>query len=799
MAVGGAPPDAVTDWSAAESAGPLAVFGVRHHGPGSARSLVRALEAYQPDAILIEGPADADSLIAFVADEGLRPPVALLAYAADDPRISAFWPFADFSPEWQALRWAVGRGVEVGFCDLPATYVLASQQRTLLGDGEEPPGLPERTDGSGDETSDDTDPAAAALLEDPGRDPLATLAAAAGFDDPERWWEDLVESRLDGSSPFPGLTEAMAELRRHARPPRQRERQREAYMRQCIRARLRRGRERLAVVCGAWHAPALTWPLPPARHDTAVLRGLVKRAVRLTWVPWTHQRLSRASGYGAGITSPGWYRHLWTAPDAPVARWLTDVAGVLRQHDLPVSSAHVIEAVRLADTLATLRERPLAGLSEVTDATRAVLCDGNDDAVRLVMRTLVVGDVLGTVGERVPTVPLEADLVKTCRSLRIRREVQTRQWDLDLRRGIDRSRSELFHRLRILGLDWIRPARSEVENQGTFRETWTSRWRPELVLAVVEASVWGTTVADAAAERMGELILGASVDELARSLSDCLRADLPATVGELLAALSARAATDADVGHLMDALPQLARAQRYGDVRGTDGVALARVTEALLRRTCAALPQAAIGLDDDAAGALRRRIDAVSAALGLLSTPRGEGHPSAPSLRDEWWDTLRVLVDRPAVHELLQGRLVRILRDAGRIPDAARRLQLALSAGSPAERAAAWVEGFFGDGGVVLIHDVELLALFDSWVCGLSDHDFVVALPLVRRTLATFSAAERSTIGARIASSERGTPRPEEDAGFDPARARRAVQTVARLLGADLPEDDRPERSGSAP
>ena len=33
----------------------LHFFGIRHHGPGSARSLLKALEALQPDAVLIAG------------------------------------------------------------------------------------------------------------------------------------------------------------------------------------------------------------------------------------------------------------------------------------------------------------------------------------------------------------------------------------------------------------------------------------------------------------------------------------------------------------------------------------------------------------------------------------------------------------------------------------------------------------------------------------------------------------------------------------------------------------------------
>src|SRR5262245_60720449 len=100
------------------------LLGVRHHGPGSARAVRRALSAFQPEAVLIEGPPEADSLVQLAGDESMRAPVALLAYAADakDPKSrAAFWPFAEFSPEWQAIRWAVAHDVPVRFIDLPAS------------------------------------------------------------------------------------------------------------------------------------------------------------------------------------------------------------------------------------------------------------------------------------------------------------------------------------------------------------------------------------------------------------------------------------------------------------------------------------------------------------------------------------------------------------------------------------------------------------------------------------------------------------------------------------------------------
>ena len=767
-----------TGQDAAEERPPVEVFGIRHHGPGSARSLITALKEYQPDAVLIEGPADADALLRWVLADGMTPPIALLGYAPDRPQLAAFWPYAVFSPEWQAMTFALQRDIEVGFCDLPASAVLGRWRRDVPDDHddhEEP-----------DSASEVLLPAA--LLEEP--DPLALLAEAAGYDDPERWWDDLVESRLDSSSPFPLITDAMAELRmimdtpgRHA----DREARREAYMRQKIRESLRRGRERIAVVCGAWHAPVLRWPLPPAAADVRMLRGMPRRKITLTWVRWTHQRLASASGYGAGVASPGWYQHLWVAPDQTIVRWLAKVARALRDRDLPVSSAHVIEAVRLAETLASLRGRPLAGLAEVTEATRAVLCDGDELAVRYVTDHLVVGPALGSVNDAVPTVPLEADLIRTCRSLRIRREAQIRLHDLDLRRSIDQARSQLFHRLQLLGLRWISPVETSVQSQGTFRETWESRWEPEYSIAIVEASVWGTTVESAATARVRKIIQDGSLVELTEAVERCLFADLSRALDELLATLADKAALDADVVHLMDALPALARAQRYGDVRQTDTRALRKVSEVLVVRICAGLRQALANLDADNAAAMRRRIDAVNTAIGLVaaesSRDPAESAGSRPSdLRSRWLETLATMIDRTDVHGLLSGRIVRLLLDAEQLSDVPIRMQRALSAGVPASDKAAWVDGFFADGALLLIHDAELRGLLDEWVCQLDDGQFVDMLPLLRRTFGTFAAAERQAIAERIAVGAESVDRRYTEE-IDLELAAPALATVDLILG----------------
>jgi Family of unknown function (DUF5682) len=595
----------------------------------------------------------------------------------------------------------------------------------------------------------------------------------------------VIESRLDGGSPFAALTDAIAELRADDTSPLPlREQRREAHMRQVLRGALRETGGTVAVVCGAWHAPALSGKLPTAAADAAVLRGIGKRKITLTWVPWTHSRLAAASGYGAGITSPGWYHHLFTTPEQTVVRWLTRVAGVLRGHDLPVSTAHIIEATRLAEALAGLRERPLAGLAEVSEATKSVMCDGDEFAAAFVTRDLVVGELLGEVPDSAPAVPLEADLRAQARTLRLKIDPLERMLALDLRSGTDRARSVLLHRLALLGVGWGGVADDLVRGSGTFHETWTLRWRPELAVAIIDAARWGTTVAAAASAKItGTAASAAELGEVTAAVEQVLLADLPDALGPVLRALDQKAAADSDVAHLMAAVPPLVRAVRYGDVRGTDTGALSAVIDALTSRVCAGLPAAVTSLADDAAARLRAGLDRMQAALALHAR---DERGSAPY--DRWVAELSALAGRRDVHGLIVGRVVRVLADIGVLPrpEAARRFAAHLSIGIPAAGKAAWAEGFLSGGGLLLVHDRDLLGVLDDWVATLPGQDFMDVLPLLRRTFGDYSAPERANIAAavkRLASGTPGAADPDEEP-LDAARAAGPLRTVAAILGA---------------
>lgn len=774
-------------------------FGIRHHGPGSARSLLRALDEYAPDCVLIEGPPEADELLAFVRHAELVPPVALLSHCPERSGVAAFHPFAEFSPEWQAIRHALERSIEVRFIDLPMTHSLALQAQRCGSEAE----TADADSDSDSHSEDDLDreegasessavddgavaidpPSDASLAERPApRDPLDWLAEAAGYADGESWWNHMVEERGDGGELFAAITEAMDEVRaqcpRELEPAEQAEEAaREAHMRLQIRAAQKAGHERIAVVCGAWHVPALR-AASTARADQALIRVLPKLKVSITWVPWTYRRLARRSGYGAGIEAPGWYEHLFRHAEDPARRtvaWLARVAKVLREKDLDCSSAHLIEAARLADTLAALRNRPAASLDELDSACRTVI--GMGEALAWIDDALKIGDLMGQVPAEVPTVPLLRDLQAEQKRLRLKAEALDRVLDLDLRKENDLARSHLLHRLLLLNVRWGEMQRAGRGSRGTFHEIWKLQWQPEFALTLIEASPWGQTLREAAAAKaVAEADKPGSVSAQAELLDQVLLADLPQAVERITVLLEARAAASGDAAQLLPAIPPLANIYRYGNVRQTDASQVARVLDGLIVRCAIGLPNACSQLADDAAEALRAQLLHAHAAVALRDDAE---------ITVQWRRALAQIADRESSAALLRGVCSRLLLDDGAMEAeaVATALAFALSAAAEPTAAASWLDGFLNRNAMVLLHDDALFALVDAWLSGLGDEHFIAVLPLVRRTFCAFEAAERRDLASRAA---RGGARPQaasESTELDPRRAARVLPVLRELMG----------------
>lgn len=778
----------------------LHLLGIRHHGPGSARAVLAALEAQQPAIVLIEGPPDADDMIVFANSPAMVPPVALLVHAQDDPGNASFYPFANFSPEWQAMRWAITNGRAVRFMDLPMAHRLAERAEqakvvdggdTASSDQDGASGAPAGVDavddgdfsadadadaaataGAGDDDgeqtdADATDAADVAEREQLARirrDPLAFLARIAGYEDSESWWNALIEQGSGGPEVFGAIEAAMTALRERFDPvpfvagtDHLNEQRREAHMRRSIATALSETEGPVAVVCGAWHVPALR-AKASAKDDRALLRGLAKIKVTATWVPWTETRLASASGYGAGVVSPGWYQHLWDEADRSgrrggsgglrepgaagyiadlfTTRWQARVADLLRRNGRPASTASVIEASRLALTLAGLRDLALPGLEEMREASLATLCEGETAPLRMIEDKLVIGERVGEIDEAVPQMPLAADLARWQRKLKLKPEALPNDISIDLRSETGGAKSLLLHRLNLIKVPWGR-LQDAGRSRGSFRENWRLAWEPEFSVKLAEALVYGTTVEQAAGNcAVSTARQAASLDEIAALVRACLDAGLDAAAAETILILQTEATSTSDIGGLAGAIPPLVEVMRYGTARNIPTEALALLVTSLTEAVCAGLDYACRNLQREPAIELSQRMARLDVAMTLVEDV---------GLVAAWQRVLSRIAADDMAHALLRGRAVRALYDRGVLEDgtAAGHLSRALSPSVEPATAGDWIDGFLGDSGQVLLHDEALRQIMDRWLTDVGEEEFITLVPVLRRGFASFDMSER--------------------------------------------------------
>lgn len=717
------------------------IYGIRHHGPGSARALQVALSALTPDLVLIEGPADAGAALEQLGAGEFVPPVAMLVYRVEQPSQAVFYPFMEWSPEWQALQYARAQQVPARWIDLPF--------------GQSFPGdLPETA----------------------SEDPLEQLAEIAGFDDREQWWEQQFElyprqralSPADAEDFFAAVYAVMDAARQAAPPVSGYSARREAAMRQAIRVAEQEGYTRIAVVVGAWHGPLLSDAARAAyrAQDRRLLQGGRKTKTKVTWVPWTAARLAARSGYGAGVTSPGWYQQLWDDPATAVQRWVALAAALFRADGQDISTAQVLDAVRLAEGLAALRDLRHPGLPELQDALMAVLCGGESLPMRLIRERLEVGGAIGHVPEGLTEVPLAAEVSRRARALRLALTATPTPLRLDLREERAREKSRFLHQLHLLGVPWGRVV--PASGQGTWKEHWELIWQPDFSLRIIDASLFGNTPEAAAAGRLSWLAARTTaLPALVQLLDDAILAALPPFA--VLERIQATAALLSDLLPLLQAFPTLVRIRRYGDVRATPTEVLGPVITTLGERICAGLPAAA------------RQGGTVGQVLfGVLP----QVHPSIclePSLRLDWLAALERLLSAPAVDGRLRGLSARLLLQEGALSgDALERLvEQAFSPASPPIEAANWLEGLLSGAEATVLTIENLWAVLDRWLVSLPAERFLWVLPILRRAFSGVPDASRQRLSQQVR--RLGVP-PPPPLPLDPERAARVLPLLGLLL-----------------
>ncbi len=764
------------------------ILGIRHHGPGSARSVLNALQQLQPDCILVEGPPDANERIAQLSHAEIEPPIALLINTPvqkDERPRAVFYPFAEFSPEWQALQFALKHQIHTEFMDLACQHRFALEKqaeeaRRAVETEENADSENEQTDesvnenvdedlSSEDENVQDEDETEIEISDEERKflqyrhDPIALLAHQAGYQDSERFWEHLVEQQPHAGDMFQSINEAMAEIRDYlnslnphtdADEEQLLEQYREASMRKIIRQAQKQGFERIVVICGAWHAPALVDLKSTLKDDNQLLKGLPKTKIESAWIAWTHGRLHRQSGYGAGIQAVGWYAHLWKHYQQALEGnidaekisidWLSQFANALREAGHDASSAQIIDATQLIQSLLELRERRIPDLEDLSEAIRSVLHHGYD-LPEPIMNQMLLAEKLGHLPEDYTELPIQQDFLKQCKSLRLKLEAVHRSVELDLRQSFDLSKSQFFHRVNLLGLAWA-DLQDHSSGRGNYKEHWQLSWQPESSLYLNEMSLWGYTIADAAASIVRDKIEQSDdLATVAKYIEQILLAGLDRSLPLALQRLQSLSTLHQDPDVMLATLKPLVTALRYGSVRQFSEQELLQIIEQLSVRLMLSLPQYCQSINDDMAQQTAQQLNGLYLLLQRLDNA---------TLTQYWQELVLTLMQQSYMNGYLHGFVTKLAKQQQLLDldEIEHYLSQALSVGQTIDYSAGWFEGFISDQALLLLHEDNLWNLVNAWLGDLPEEQFINILPILRRSTSKFSPSESAKIAEKAAS-----------------------------------------------
>ncbi|AOR37547.1 hypothetical protein BFF78_36635 [Streptomyces fodineus] len=782
------------------------LIGVRHHAPSLAAVVPALLDAAGPDVLLVELPAEMQDWLPWLTHEETSAPVALAAAPVGGAGGPAFYPFADFSPELAAVRWAARHGVPVIACDLPLADRAWTGAPGPDGAGE---GGRSRTPGvAAPHTAEQPGMPGGQALEDGGR---GGVSAAAGLTSILRsgltgrpgddLWDRLVEAAAPGSPPEALRRAALLTgwaLREEAAASGgvpELDLRRERWMRSCLAEATANG-ERAAVLVGAFHAPAFLAPgdtstVGPARPSAAETAQDPAPAWTTSLIPYSYALLDERSGYPAGIRDPEWQHMVLDSAGEPAAledaltRAAVRVCAGLRAQGHPSGPADAREIARLAGDLARLRGLPAAGRGELVEAVQTVLAQGEPygrgRAVARAMEEVLVGTRTGRPAPDAPRSGLAPAVEAGLAELGLPGPADsgqgaTRDLRLDpLRSELDRRRELLLRRLAVCAVPYGEP-KAVVGTGGADALTsrWEVRWTPATAAMLSAAGVRGVTPAQAAEGMLRERLRverdegGPTAAQTLRGLEEAAECGLPGLTDERLAET---AEVLPDSGTLPELLAGLALLDRLraghiaglgsGAQRTARAAAVAELLTAAAVRQLDGLTGSEDPADAHALLELAHRADALG-GIRLTDALARLAADGSPLMRGAA-GAVRVLLG---------------LEEAAAFGDrVASWVDGACDAGSRSALSAR-LAGLLSAAGPLLESAAPALEPLLNRIAELSDRDFIDRLPALRGGFDTLSPAARDRLLASVEQRLDGE-RPDDTGGTDPA-------TLALWTGADL-------------
>ena len=740
--------------------GTVQVFPVRHHSPRTSAALLAFLDMVDPQVVLIEGPSDATDLIDVLVDPETEPPVAILGYRTDGVPGSAMWPFASYSPEYVAARWARAHGRRVEFVDLTVGQALAAPADDIPERADHEPGgvepeagAPEAVEAGG----------GAALEDEPELSAAERVALDRGFRSFEEFWEASFEAPAYDASTFRDALLAWADVVRAERS-RPIDRARDALMAGRANAIVEEGTPAasIALVVGAAHAAAMV----AGEVDPGLMATLPKAvAAEHTLVPFSFPRLAAQLGYGAGNRAPLYYQRAHDA-GADYRRATLEVLVAFTDHlrlrGHSASLGDTIEAFRLATMLASIRGKSEPGLDEVREAAIATLTRGDATPVDGFLWSSVVGHAVGKVASRIGRNSLQEEFWREVQDRRLPRTDEPQRVILHLNNPAEVAASIFLHRLRVGGIAYANHLGGRAGGGGLGgggaaeeaggaaalarpRETWEAQWTPATEASLVEAIVRGSTLQDVAADALDKALVEAtSSGEAATVALEAVVASIPRTANQALDATERLAAEDSDLPSLARAARALSGLATYGTSRAHGSLGAAAIPPLLAKvflRAVLRVPDAATG-NDEAVVPTREGMRVLHEIA--LTQPVVD--------RAAWLAAARGLMTSYVVNAGAAGLATGLLYLAREVDDA----ELALIVGQRLSNrlepvaAASFLAGFLEVNATAIVRSRAVVAALDAYLVALPADRFREALPVLRRAFSVLGPSERRYLAENL-------------------------------------------------
>ena len=707
-------------------------FGVRHLSPGASWHLLEFLNEKKPSVVLIEGPSDANHLIPYIVDEFTKAPIAALAYTREAPVRTLVYPLAEYSPEYQAMCWAHEKGAECRFIDLPSGVFIGISQIDYTGGAERN---------------------LVNIYEE-----IAKLSEEESYD---AHWERCFEHITHKNSFQEGITElgeTMRELEENDRDFHRAENLlREAYMRKKIADEINSGTapENIVVIAGAYHVPSFK----SSEHimTSKEEKALPQRKTSLTLMPYSYTKLSRQSGYGAGNRAPYYFQMMWgllhknSLNDLP-GLYLSRLARNMNESGHSISSAHIIEAVRLAESLASLKVGWFPVLDDLQDAAATVFSAGNKDAIVIFMSHLEIGSELGRVPENALQVSIQADFERLLKELKLTRFKVNRDQELklDLRENLNVKskqsallslyRSRFLHRLSFIKVPF---GKFTVDDERPWIENWRLNWSPESEINLVESVLLGDSVELAVSAVFVQKVQNCtSVNEAAYLVKAACLCGMTKEIALSKKCLQNLAAGSKDLNALAETCLELSELIKFGSFRKLDTSDFKPLLEELFYDCCLQLLLAS----NCTAEELETMIEVIL-KLELVGN-------NSPEIVDAglFENELLKISQSDSVNATISGYATAILLEKNALSDTdlADEFCRRISPGIDADLGAGWFEGLAKRNRTYLIRKKEIWKQMNLYIGSLDEVQFKRALVFLRRTFADFSPSEIAEIAQAV-------------------------------------------------